>query len=76
MTVGVVHEMKQVWVRRAISFEEAAAFDRAYYAAMTPEERLDTMQRLREAYFKLNKEYVANDGAARLRRHVKVIKPQ
>lgn len=68
--------MNRIWVRRATSFEEAAAFDREYYAAMTPEERLDTMQRLREAYFKLNKEYAADDGAARLRRHVEIIKPQ
>jgi hypothetical protein len=68
--------MNRIWVRRATSFEEAAAFDREYYASMTPEERLDTMQRLREAYFKLNKEHTADDGAARLRRHVEIIKPQ
>lgn len=66
--------MKSVWIHRAKNFEEAAAFDRNYYFSMTPEERLDTMQQLRESYFKLKKEYAADAGATRLRRHVKIIK--
>jgi len=66
--------MKKVWIHHAKSFDEAEAFDRGYYRSMTPEERLDTMQQLRESYFKLNKEYAANAGATRLRRHVTIIK--
>ncbi len=66
--------MEQIWIRRAKDFEEAAAFDREYYAAMTPEERLDTMQRLREAYFKFNKDTTDHAGTAGLQRHVKILK--
>jgi len=66
--------MAQIWIRRAKNVEEAAAFEREYYAAMTPEERLDTMQRLREAYFKLNKDTVGHAGRTGLRRHVEILK--
>jgi hypothetical protein len=66
--------MKRIWVHRAKSFVEAAAFDSGYYAAMTPEERLDIMQRLREVNFKLNREGTAHVGATRLRRHVAILK--
>ena len=68
--------MKRIWVNKAKGFTEAAAFDYEYYAAMTPEERLDIMQRLREAYFKLKREGKKHDGAARLRRHVTIIKSE
>lgn len=66
--------MKRIWVHKAKGFAEAAAFEHRYYAAMTPEERLDIMQRLREAYFKINREGTEHAGATRLRRHAAILK--
>ncbi|MCD6578455.1 hypothetical protein J7L48_03190 [bacterium] len=65
--------MKKVWVNVARSFEEAEEFDFEYYLNMTPEERLDIMQFLRDEYIKtkgLNK----NEIRKGLRRSIKVIK--
>ena len=42
---------KRIWVNRAKTFEEAAAFDRDYYQRLSPEERLDIVQMLREMHF-------------------------
>ncbi len=65
--------MERIWIRRAKNFEEAVIFEREYYAAMTPEERLDSMQRLREAYFKFNKDTADHAGTFRLQKHVKIL---
>lgn len=40
--------MRKIWVHKAGSFQEAEEFDRKYYAQMTPEERLNIVQELRE----------------------------
>ena len=44
--------MKKIWMHKARSFKEAEEFDRNYYLRMGPEERLETVQLLREIYFK------------------------
>lgn len=43
-------------VHIAKSFEEAEAWDIQQYMAMTPEERLDILQRLRDEYFNFKNE--------------------
>lgn len=42
--------MKTIWVNKTKSFKKAEKFDRKYYLAMTPEERLEIIQLLREGY--------------------------
>jgi hypothetical protein len=62
----------KIWVEKAGSFEAAERFDKNYYLKMSREERLDTVQMLREMWFDLNKSN--NENRKRLRRTVKVIK--
>ena len=64
--------MEKVWINKAHSFEEAAKFDESYYKAMSPQERLDTVQFLREIYPKIKKD-VKGDGRKRLRRIIRII---
>ena len=40
--------MEKIWVKKARSFSEAHKNDLNYYRKMTPEERLDIVQLLRE----------------------------
>lgn len=48
--------MKQrIWVNESNSFKEAQEFDDSYYLSLTPTERLETVQFLRERYWKLKK---------------------
>jgi DNA polymerase III delta subunit len=47
--------MKKVWIHKADSFADAEEFERNYYSKMSPSERLETVQILREVYFKLKK---------------------
>lgn len=65
--------MKKIWVNKTDSFEEAERADDNYYRAMTPGERLEIMQFLREMHFKLKKD-LRNEGRKGLRRSIKVIK--
>jgi len=65
--------MKKIWINKADSFKKAEEFDQEYYQKMTPEERLDIMQYLREEHFKIKGKAKLN-GRARLRRIAKVIK--
>ena len=44
---------KKVWVNIAHSFKEAEEFDMNYYQTMARKERLETIQLLREQYFKI-----------------------
>jgi hypothetical protein len=60
--------MKKIWVNKVDTFEEAKRFDENYYLSMTSKERLDTMQFLREIYFKMK-----NEGRKGLRRVIKII---
>jgi len=62
----------KIWVNRAKTFEAAERFDRAYYLKMSREQRLDTVQTLREISFRLDKEN--NENSKRLRRIVKIVK--
>ena len=69
--------MKKIWVNKANSFKEAEEFDRKYYAQMTPEERLNIVQELREIYFNFSKNrpkgLQKNARRERLRRVIKII---
>lgn len=64
--------MEKIWVNRAHSFEEAERFDESYYKAMSSQERLETVQFLRETYPKLKKDF-KNENRKRLRRIVRII---
>jgi hypothetical protein len=64
---------QKIWVNKSKSFKEAQEFDDSYYLSMTPTERLETVQFLREKYWKLKKEKIY-EGRKRLRRVFKLIK--
>ena len=66
--------MKQkVWVNKSNSFKEAQEFDVSYYLSLTPTERLETVQFLREEYGKLKKDK-SHESGKRLRKVLKLIK--
>ncbi len=67
--------MKKVWVNKADSFKEAQKFDESYYRTMSPGERLETVQFLREIYRKI-KRGRSREGRKRLRRTIKIIQQQ
>jgi len=64
--------MKKIWVNRADTFEAAQRFDESYYLSMSRMERLETMQFLREIYYKI-KNGEEDEGRKRLRSVAKVI---
>jgi hypothetical protein len=55
------------------SYQAAQKFDTDYYHSMGREERLETVQLLREIYFKIKKGS-ANESRKRLRRTVQILK--
>ena len=63
---------KKIWVKKIGSFSEAQDQDLRYYLNMTPQERIETVQFLREQYFKFN-ESVPDESGKGLRRTVRVI---
>ncbi len=65
--------MKRIWVNKTNSFKDAENFDLEYYLSMTPLERLDIMQRLREDYFRINKG-LKRESRKGLRRSIKIIR--
>lgn len=67
--------MKKIWINKAGSFREAGKFDDRYYLGMTPSERLETVQLLREEYSKIQgKRNGSKDEIAEgLRRVIRVI---
>ena len=65
--------MKKVWINKAGSFNEAQDFDTAYYLSLSASERLETVQILREEYFK-SKGLKFRDDRKRLRRVFRIIK--
>ena len=67
--------MKKVWINKVYSFAEAEKFDRDYYLQMDPLQRLEIVQLLREAYYKMKKGS-QNENRKRLRRTIKIIQPQ
>lgn len=64
--------MKKIWVKKAESFKSAERFDIEYYLKMSPAQRLELMQILREMYYKINPHKI-DEGRKRLRRSVKII---
>ncbi len=64
---------KKVWFHKSDSLKEAQEFDDSYYLALSPTERLETVQFLREECQKLNKDK-KHEGGKRLRRVLKLIK--
>lgn len=56
-------------IRRTKSFKEAEEWDIQHYRSMTPEERLDILQRLREEYYSFK-----NESRKRFQRVYRVIK--
>lgn len=63
--------MKRHWVKKITSFREAEKFDKEYYLAMSPEERLGIVQFLREVYCKFGRG--KNEERKGLRGFIKVI---
>jgi len=61
--------MKKIWINKANSFKSAERFDQDYYLNMSENERLETMQYLREIFYKIKK----NENRKRLRRTIKII---
>jgi len=62
--------MKKIWMHRAKSFEDAECFNRQYYQAMSPRERVETVDWLRRIARKFKK--TAN-GGTRLRRVIRIV---
>jgi len=62
----------KIWVNKAKNFEAVELFDKNYYLKMSSKQRLETVQILREMWFKSNKNN--NENGKRLRRIVRVIK--
>jgi len=65
--------MKKIWVNKAKSFEEAQDFDNEYYLRLSNAERVESVQILREEYFKSNGLEFREDRK-RLRRVFRIIK--
>ena len=53
---------KTVWVNKAKSFRAAQDFEDAYYEHLSAEERIETIQVLREAYFRTIGGFTGEDG--------------
>ena len=64
--------MQRVWIRKAKSFTEAKEQDLDYYLGMSPEERLEIVQFLREQYSKFSEGSPGESGKG-LRRSVTVV---
>lgn len=65
--------MKRIWINKAGSFKEAQDFDNAHYLGLSSEERVESVQILREEYFKSHGLKFREDGK-RLRRVFRIIK--
>jgi hypothetical protein len=64
--------MKKIWIKKFNDFKVADAAERSYYAKMTPSERVDIIQFLRDQFNKFSGEK-KNARGKRLRRAVKII---
>ncbi len=62
--------MKKIWVHKARSFADAERFDRKYYQAMSPTERLEIVDELRRVARKFVK---GHNGGTRLRRVIRIV---
>ena len=70
---GIYFDMEKIWINKAGSFEKAHNFDATYYSSLSNAERIETVQILREEYFKSNGLKFREDRK-RLRRIFRVIK--
>jgi hypothetical protein len=64
--------MRKIWINKANSFKAAQKFDVSYYLSMHASDRLETMQLLRDWYFKIKKG-LRNESRKGLRRAIKII---
>jgi hypothetical protein len=64
--------MKNIWLNISSSFEAAERFDKHYYQQMSAADRIETVQLLRDIYYKF-KNGGLNGSRKRLRRVIKVI---
>ena len=65
--------MKKIWVNKAGSFDAARQFEKEYYKQSSAAERLETVQVLREAFFRSSGIRFSGNGK-RLRRVSRIIK--
>jgi hypothetical protein len=63
---------RKMWIKKIDSFSEAQDHDLQYYLNMTPQERVETVQFLREQYFRFNGISTHESGKG-LRRTARVI---
>lgn len=63
---------KKIWVNTADTIDAAQRFDDEYYLSMSSRERLETVQFLRKAYYKM-KNGLGDEGRKGLRRVIKII---
>lgn len=63
----------RIWINKAKSVQEAAEFEVDYYSRMSADQRIETMQYLRETWFKFRKPKNGTHSK-RLRRVFKIIK--
>ena len=68
--------MKKIWINKPNSFREAEKFDADYYLGMSPAERLETVQLLREEYSRLRGKSGGsrNENSKGLRKVFRVVK--
>jgi len=64
--------MQKIWMKKANSFYEAQKQDQDYYLKMSPEERLEIVQFLREQYLKFGRVDINEIGKG-LRRIITVV---
>ncbi len=64
---------KKITIKKFSSFDEAEASDKEEYLRMTPAERIELMQHLREMSYKFSFTGKKNEDRKRLRRVIKVI---
>ena len=65
--------MKKIWVNKADSFDDARRFEKEYYNKFSASQRLETVQVLREAFFK-SSGISFRGNRKRLRRVFRIIK--
>ena len=61
----------KIWVKKISSFQEADKLNFEYYQSMTPQERLETVQFLRDQHYKLMNNH---ENRKRLRKVVRIVK--
>ena len=64
--------MKKIWIHKADSFKKAKDFEAKYYSDLSGSERINTVQFLREQYFKLRGR-LKDESRKGLRRSLKII---